>query len=151
MTNEYFFWTPDLPELFIKQCHMVRDWFMLPQNKHMQFVCRWPNYSYTHRTTYEHLIKPLIYPDYNQETFQTSKPTNSFYNEMDYWFYTNFCETVQYQRWQAGLTHLVNTIDNKYFNKEMGKAVGFVGFLSPFYYLGEADFESSGINNFFKF
>jgi hypothetical protein len=151
MTNEYFFWTPDLPELFIKQCHMVRDWFMLPQNKHMQFVCRWPNYSYTHRTTYEHLIKPLIYPDYNQETFQTSKPTNSFYNEMDYWFYTNFRETVQYQRWQAGLTHLVNTIDNKYFNKEMGKAVGFVGFLSPFYYLGEADFESSGINNFFKF
>jgi hypothetical protein len=151
MTNEYFFWTPDLPELFIKQCHMVRDWFMLPQNKHMQFVCRWPNYSYTHRTTYEHLIKPLIYPGYDQETFQTSKPTNSFYNEMDYWFYTNFQETVQYQRWQAGLAHLVNTIDSKYFNKEMNKAVGFVGFLSPFYYLGEADFESSGINNFFKF
>jgi hypothetical protein len=117
----------------------------------MQYVCRWPNYSYTHRTTYEHLIKPLIYPDYNQETFQTSKPTNSFYNEMDYWFYTNFRDTVQYQRWQAGLEHLVNTIDNKFFNKEMGRPVGFVGFLSPFYYLGEADFESSGINNHLRF
>lgn len=151
MTNEYFYWTPDLPELFVKQCHMVRNWFMLPQNKHMQYVCRWPNYSYTHRTTYEHLIKPLIYPDYNQETFQTSKPTNSFYNEMDYWFYTNFRETIQYQRWQAGLEHLVSTIDGKYFNREMGRPVGFVGFLSPFYYLGEADFESSGINNYFKF
>jgi hypothetical protein len=117
----------------------------------MQFVCRWPNYSYTHRTTYEHLIKPLIYPDYNQETFQTSKPTNSFYNEMDYWFYTNFRDTIQYQRWQAGLAHLVKTIDNKYFNKEMGQAVGFVGFLSPFYYLGAADFVSSGINDHFRF
>ena len=151
MTNEYFFWSPDLPELFIKQCHMVKNWFMLPHNKHMQYVCRWPNYSYTHRTTYEHLIKPLIYPDYNQETFQTSKPTNSFYNEMDYWFYTNFRDTVQYQRWQAGLDHLVKIIDNKYFNKEMGRSVGFVGFLSPFYYLGEADFESSGINNYYRF
>jgi hypothetical protein len=151
MTNEYFFWSPDLPELFIKQCHIVRNWFMLPHNKHMQYVCRWPNYSYTHRTTYEHLIKPLIYPDYNQETFQTSKPTNSFYNEMDYWFYTNFRDTVQYQRWQAGLEHLVKTIDTKYFNKEMGRSVGFVGFLSPFYYLGEADFESSGINDFYRF
>lgn len=151
MTNEYFFWTPDLPELFVKQCHMVRDWFMLPQNKHMQYVCRWPNYSFSHRTTYEHLIKPLIYPDYNQETFQTSKPTNSFYNEMDYWFYTNFRDTAQYQRWQAGLAYLVKTIDAKYFNREMEQPVGFVGFLSPFYYLGPADFESSGINNFFKF
>lgn len=151
LTNEYFYWSPDLPELFIKQCHMVRNWFMLEQNKHMQYVCRWPNYSYTHRTTYEHLIKPLIYPDYNQETFQTSKPTNSFYNEMDYWFYTNFRDTVQYQRWQAGLEHLVNTIDNKFFNKEMGKPVGFVGFLSPFYYLGEADYQSTGTNDFFRF
>jgi len=151
MTNEYFFWTPDLPELFVKQCHLVKNWFMLPQNKHMQFVCRWPNYSYTHRTTYEHLIKPLIYPDYNQETFQTSKPTNSFYNEMDYWFYANFKETIQYSRWTAGLQHLVSTIDPKYFNYEMKQAVGFVGFLSPFYYIGEADFESSNINNFFKF
>ena len=151
LTNEYFYWSPDLPELFIKQCHMVRNWFMLEQNKHMQYVCRWPNYSYTHRTTYEHLIKPLIYPDYAQETFQTSKPTNSFYNEMDYWFYTNFRDTVQYQRWQAGLEHLVKTIDNKFFNKEMGKPVGFVGFLSPFYYLGEADYQSTGANDFFRF
>lgn len=151
LTNEYFYWSPDLPELFVKQCHIVRNWFMLEQNKHMQYVCRWPNYSYTHRTTYEHLIKPLIYPTYDQETFQTSKPTNSFYNEMDYWFYTNFKETIQYQRWQAGLSHLVKTIDNKYFNKEMGQPVGFVGFLSPFYYLGDADFVSSGSNDHYRF
>lgn len=151
LTNEYFYWSPDLPELFVKQCHIVKKWFMLEQNKHMQYVCRWPNYSYTHRTTYEHLIKPLIYPDYNQETFQTSKPTNSFYNEMDYWFYTNFKETIQYQKWQAGLEHLVNTIDNKFFNKEMGKPVGFVGFLSPFFCLGDATYQSTGINDHFKF
>lgn len=151
MTNEYFYWTPDLPEMFIKQCHMVKNWFMLEHNKHMQYVCRWPNYSYTHRTTYEHLIKPLIYPQYNQETFQTSKPTNSFYNEMDHWFYTNFKETTQYAKWQAGLAHLVKTIDGKYFNREMGQPVGFVGFLSPFYYLGDADFVSTGVNDHFKF
>jgi len=150
-TNEYFFWSADLPELFLKQCHMVKDWFAIPQNKHMQYVCRWPNYSYTHRTTYEHLIKPLIYPDYNPETFQTSKPTNSFYNEMDYWFYTNFKDTAPYNVWKAGLEYLTTNIDLKFFNKEMGKPVGFVGFLSPFYYLGEADFQSTGINDFFQF
>jgi hypothetical protein len=151
LTNEYFYWSPDLPELFLKQCHMVKNWFSLSQNKYMQYVCRWPNYSYTHRTTYEHLIKPLIYPDYDPATFQTSKPTNSFYNEMDHWFYTNFQNTQSYRVWQAGLEWLTHNIDVKFFNKEMGRPVGFVGFLSPFYYLGEADYESTGINDYFQF
>jgi hypothetical protein len=26
-----------------------------------------------------------------------------------------------------------------------------VGFLSPFYYLGDADYQSTGINDFFQF
>jgi hypothetical protein len=151
VTTEYFFWSPELPELIIKQCHVIKDWFSLPQNKIFQYVCRWPNHSFVHKNAFESIARPLIYPDYDPTTFQTSKPTNSFYNEMDHWFYTNFKHTRQYTVWQAGLEHLVNTIDSKYFNYELGKPVGFVGFLSPFYYLGEADFIDSGINSFNRF
>ena len=151
ITNEYFFWSPDLPEIVHKQAHIIKNWFMMPQNKGLQYLVRWPNYSIAHRTTYEQVIKPLIYPDYDPTTFQVSKPTNSFYNEMDHWFYTNFRETEVYQTWQAGLNVLVDKIDPKFFNNEMGRPVGFVGFLSPFYYLGPADFESSGNNEHFKF
>ena len=123
----------------------------MPQNKGLQYLVRWPNYSIAHRTTYEQVIKPLIYPDYDPTTFQVSKPTNSFYNEMDHWFYTNFTDTEVYKVWQAGLNLLVDKIDPKFFNNEMGRPVGFVGFLSPFYYLGPADFESTGSNDHFKF
>jgi len=151
ITNEYFYWTPDLPELLCKQAHTIRKWFDLPTNKYLQHLARWPNYSFAQRTTFEHIIKPLLYPDYDPATFQTSKPTNSFYNEMDHWFYTNFQETRAYQVWQAGLKHLVDNIDTKYFNKEMGRPVGFVSFISPFYYLGDAVYESTGINDHFKF
>lgn len=146
LTNEYFFWTPDLPAIVHKQARMVINWFNMPANQHLQYLCRWPNYSMTQRSAYEHLIKPLIYPDYDPTTFQTNKPSNSFYNEMDHWFYTNYQDTPQYQRWKAGLQLLVDTIDPKFFNYELGKPVGFVGFLSPFYYLGEANFVDSGIN-----
>jgi len=146
MNIEYFFWSAELPELVHKQAWVITSWFNLPSNKHAQYLCRWPNYSYTQRTAYEHLIKPLIYPDYDPTTFQTNKPSNSFYNEMDHWFYTNFQNTKQYQRWTAGLQLLIDKIDPKFFNYEMSKPVGFVGFLSPFYYLGEADFVDSGIN-----
>lgn len=151
ITNEYFYWTPDLPELLCKQAHTIRRWFDLPTNKYLQHLARWPNYSFAQRTTFEHIIKPLLYPDYDPATFQTSKPTNSFYNEMDHWFYTNFQETRAYQVWQAGLKHLVDNIDTKYFNKEMGRPVGFVSFISPFYYLGDAVYESTGINDHFRF
>lgn len=151
ITNEYFYWSPDLPELLCKQAHVIKNWFDLPQNKYLQHLARWPNYSFAQRTTFEHIIKPLIYPDYDPATFQTSKPTNSFYNEMDHWFYTNFKETRAYQVWQAGLKYLVDNIDEKYFNKEMGRPVGFVGFISPFYYLGDASYVSTGINDHHRF
>jgi hypothetical protein len=151
ITNEYFYWTPDLPELLCKQAHTIRQWFDLPTNKYLQHLARWPNYSFAQRTTFEHIIKPLLYPDYDPATFQTSKPTNSFYNEMDHWFYTNFQDTHVYHVWQAGLKHIVDSIDPKYFNNEMGRPVGFVSFISPFYYLGDAVYENTGINDHFKF
>jgi hypothetical protein len=151
VTNEYFYWTPDMPELLCKQAHIIRKWFDLPSNKYLQHLARWPNYSFAQRTTFEHIVKPLLYPDYDPATFQTSKPTNSFYNEMDHWFYTNFQETRAYQVWRAGLDHLVKNIDPKYFNNEMGRPVGFVSFISPFYYLGNAAYVDAGINSHFKF
>ena len=151
VTNEYFYWTPDLPELLCKQAHTIRKWFDLPSNIYLQHLARWPNYSFAQRTTFEHIIKPLLYPDYDPATFQTSKPTNSFYNEMDQWFYTNFQNTHAWNVWQAGLKHLVDNIDKKYFNYELGRPVGFVGFISPFYYLGDAVYQSTGINDHFKF
>jgi len=151
ITNEYFFWSPDMPELVCKQAHTIKNWFNLESNKYLQHLVRWPNYSFSQRTTFEHIVKPLIYPDYDPTTFQTSKPTNSFYNEMDHWFYTNFQDTHVYRTWQAGLQFLVDSIDAKYFNYEIGRPVGFVGFISPFYELGAAEFEDPGRNVHFKF
>ena len=146
VTNEYFFWSPDLPEIVVKQAHVVKHWFSLDSNKHLQYLIRWPNHSFSQRTAFEQMIKPLIYPDFDAATFQTAKPTNSFYNEMNHWFYTNFQDTHAYRVWQSGLGYLTQNIDAKFFNKEKGQPVGFVGFLSPFYYLGEADFVDSGKN-----
>lgn len=138
ITNEYFYWSPDLPEISVKQAHLVRNWFNNPVNSHAQFLARWPNHSVAQRTGYENLIKPLIYPDYDPMTFQVTKPSTNFYSEMDYWFYENFKHHKLYQSWQAGIRFVENNIDKKYFNQEFGKVVSFVGFLSPFYCIGNA-------------
>jgi len=151
ITNEYFYWTPDMPEIIHKQAHIIKNWFNSPHAKHLQYLVRWPNSSIAHRTAYEQMVKPLIYPQYDPATFQVNKPTNSFYNEMDHWFRVNFSETAVYKTQQAGQQLLIDQIDPKYFNNELGRPVGFVGFLSPFYCIGQADYVSTGINNFFKF
>lgn len=147
---EYFFWSADLPELLSKQAHIIKKWFSLPSNKYLQHLVRWPNHSFNQRTTFEHIVKPLIYEDYDPATFQVSKPTNNFYNEQDYWFYKNCQDTYTHRVWLAGLDHIVKNVDSKYFNHELGRAVGFVGFLSPFYYLGEADYEHNSIHTYQK-
>jgi hypothetical protein len=148
---EYFYWTPDLPEILAKQAHLIKNWFQLSHNKFLQYLVRWPNHSQSHRTTYEHLVKSVIYPDYDPATFQVSKPTSHFYTEMDYWFFKNMTETQAYKNWQAGLNYVKNNIDPKFFNTENDQPTGFVGFLSPFYYIGDADYQDTGINNFLKF
>jgi hypothetical protein len=140
ITTEYFYWTPDLPDMIRKQVHAIRKWFMMPQNKHLQFLVRWPNFSVGQRTTYESLAKPLIYPDYDPTTWQVSKTTTNFYAEMGFWFYKNFKEVPFYKVWKAGIEHMVDKIDPKYFTYENGQPVGFVGFMDQFYDLGPADF-----------
>lgn len=156
ITNEYFFWTPDLPEIVRKQAHIVQKWFNMPSNHHLQHLARWPNHSNIQRTAYEHLVKPLVYPDYDPTTFQVAKPFTNFYSEMDYWFYENFKGHALYNSWKAGIDFVERNIDQKFFNKEFGRAVGFVGFMTPFYRIGRCETSTPGhvsyaTNNFDRF
>ena len=136
ITSEYFFWTPDLPEIVVKQAHMITEWFDAPQNQHLKHLVSWPNTDPAKRTAYEHIAKSIIYPEYDLETWQTAKPTNSFYNEMDQWFYTNFKETQLYSAWEAGLQLLLDKINPKYLMYQLGIPVGLTSNTTPFYYIG---------------
>ena len=136
ITTELFYWTPDLPELVLKQAHMIRKWFEMPQNQHLKHLAYWPNSDPAKRTAYEHIAKSIIYPDYDLETWQTAKPTTSFYNEMDHWFHVNLEGTKIFDAWQAGLQFLLDKIDNKYFIYVVGQPAGLHQNTSAFYYIG---------------
>ena len=143
ITSELFYWSPDLPELLAKQAHMIRRWFDMPHNLNMRYLTEHSTLtSIEKRTTYEHLVKSIIYPDYDLSTWQTAKPRNSFYNEMDHWFYTNCRDTSLYSVWEAGLQYLVDKVESKFMNINDNIPVGFRSFVSPYYYLGP----STGIN-----
>jgi len=139
ITSELFYWTPDMPEICGKQAHIIRRWFDMPQNQHLKHIIHHANINADQRTTYENLIKTIIYPDYDPKTWQTAKPTNSFYNEMDHWFYTNLKDTRLYAAWQSGLQFLVDKIDKKYFVYKLGNPTGLKQYRSTMYFIGKEE------------
>ena len=146
ITNEFFYWSPDAMPLMAKQAHSIMKWFSMPHARQLQHVLHWPNYHYAARTLYEQLVKSVIYPDYDSNTFQTVKPTNNIYNEMDHWFHANFKGTQIYQTWEAGIQFLIDNLDDQYIVKLDGKSVDVSGHhFSPFYYLGESTIPDVGV------
>ena len=137
ITNEYFFWSPDSTEMIAKQAHMIRHWFTLPQNNKLQSALHWPNSSFATRSLYEQLVRNIIYDQYDSSTFQTLKPTNNIYNEMDHWFHANMKGTKMYATWQAGIDYLINNLDSKYIMDLQGRPANIMTYTSPLYYFGE--------------
>jgi hypothetical protein len=80
-----------------------------------------------------------VYPDYDLQTFQTFKPTNNIYNEMDYWFHHNYRGTKQYRIWEAGIDYVLNNIDKDYIKYMHGQARDIAMYESPLYYFGDSN------------
>lgn len=96
--NEFFYWSPELPEIVIKQCHIIKKYFSVPNNidsigKIHKFN-RWGHeFSTSHVTingkkVFNEQIKPLIYPYWSSDTYSNEKsPTGLMFTLRDNWFY----------------------------------------------------------------
>jgi hypothetical protein len=138
ITSELFYWTPDMPEIVAKQAHMIKNWFDMPQHQQFRHLVDGPKTSTAQRTTYEWIVKSIIYPDYDLSTWQTSKPTNVFFNEMDTWFHVNLADTKFYSTWESGIGYLIDKIDLKFFHYDLGDVNGLEQSTSTFYYIGDS-------------
>ena len=143
--SEYFYWTPDMPEIVAKQAHMCKQWFSMPGHYQFQRTLHWPNFDFSARNLYEQLVKAIVYPDYDCGTFQVAKPSNNIYNEMDHWFHVNFKNTKAYTAWEAGIKYLLTNLDENYIRPFNGKPANIKEFMSPFYYIGENTIPEMGV------
>jgi hypothetical protein len=112
---ELFFWSPELPQLVIKQAHIVKKWFELPHNQRLSYMLdsRW-QVSPANRTTYEATIKGVIYPDYDLTTFQTNKPVTAMFQEWDNWMH-DYKDSAGYKTFMRGIEHIYNKVDKDFF------------------------------------
>jgi predicted phosphohydrolase len=125
----FFYHTPDLPQLMIKQAHVTARFLMRPENHEIYKVMPY-NWEYAkfrdepsknlrcngvNGGVYERGIVPAIYPSIKKWSYQAQKPDKMFLGNHDYWFYEHHQSTHIYQMMVSDLNHIINHFPKDYF------------------------------------
>lgn len=133
---EWFYWTPDLPELVIKQCHIVKNFW----SAHINQLQTFPNnklnkdLGWVLDSELAH-VQRLIYPYCGAGNFYTRRPLNllSGSDGRDHWIYNS---NTDYAKKLADIVSSLNqTIGVEYRNNPMNIERGLVVPLSQDYIL----------------
>lgn len=98
--TEFFYWTPNMPEIVIKQAQLIKQRCEIDSwTKKMisEIFIR-------HISEYRPLLHPIIYPSDVTVEFQTEKPSTKIKRDMDRWFWdtapeyakNNYLDVVKY-------------------------------------------------------
>lgn len=112
VTTEFFYWTPDMPEIVVKQAQEIKKYY--ESNPLIKWMAK---ESLTkHITEYRDVLHPVIYPEYTCEKFQTEKPTTHIIRPMDNWFWNtadekikmNYLEVIKYLGENTNSKYMIN-------------------------------------------
>lgn len=127
--NVLFYFTPELPEMQVKQAHVLAKWIHMPENsfaKEKMLDLRLPivslEQSRTRHSFYERAIIPCIYPQTHRQVFQGHKPTRMFLGEHDDWFYKMHNNTRTFDLIVSDFRNFIKEVDPIYLN---GPRTGF--------------------------
>jgi hypothetical protein len=130
--DEYFYWSPNLPQLVIKQAHLIYN-FLKSQNK-INFLTHIKNKAGFHAADYYKMINPIIYPKWDINTWQIKKSTSGVLDEFGKWFFDSAPEESKKQ-WKNGITEMERLITKRHFNEETVWK-GLLGSYSKLYKIG---------------
>ena len=120
---EYFYWSPDFPEIVREQCHLVLD--HLNANPSLRelvhsYSLKEKKFGISKNTDLHEarrtMIKSLVYPNWDLSTFQVKKPTDFYINCENYnWFFSNPESKEYLQPWQTAMKSQYARIDRSWF------------------------------------
>ncbi len=90
--TEFFYWTPDMPEIVIKQAQEIKKHCEIDSYK--KFL--WANSLKIHIEKFRNIMHPIIYPELNFHDFQTQKPKDlNLKTSYNTWFWETANQTIQ--------------------------------------------------------
>lgn len=116
-TTEFFYWTPSMPEIVVKQSQEIKK--NCETNSWAKFMAS--QILKKHISEYRPVIHPVIYPSDVTVEFQTDKPTTKIIRAMDKWFWetastkiqNNYLNTIKYLGSITNPKHMIGeSIDN---------------------------------------
>jgi hypothetical protein len=113
-TDEYFYWTPNMPELCIKQSHVVVNWLKSLNLVHLiKPLVKLPQF---HDEAYYRQVNMAIYPEWDHNIWQVKKPTSPIWNEQSKWFIESNLEARF--KWEDSLYELERLCGKRWFNND---------------------------------
>lgn len=89
--TEFFYWTPDMPEIVVKQAQMIKLACEIDETKKQL----WKRSLTTPIGKYRKVMHPIIYPNREEPKFQASKPELKLFRPMDDWFWKTANNKIQ--------------------------------------------------------
>lgn len=126
--DEYFYWTPNMPEIVIKQSHDIVK--ILKATNRINLIPHLNNVAQGHVGDYFPEINKIIYPDWNPNTWQIKKPTSDVVDQVGKWFFDGKYQAEK--KWMASVQELGRLCGDEWFN-DNNVMNGFLGHLSPLY------------------
>lgn len=126
--TEFFYWSPDMPEISIKQAQEVKHYCEL-DHRIRTAVCN----TKTHIGELRSILHPIIYPSMPAVPFQVGKGHLGSVRKKDDWFWSN-ATALQKYNFQGAIDYLQNSISSSNFkNGDIGN--GLTGHRSKLYKL----------------
>lgn len=111
--TEFFYWTPDMPEIVVKQAQEIK------KNCEVNSLARLMASEILdrHISEYRPIIHPVIYPNDVTIEFQTEKPSSRIIRPMDRWFWLTASEQIK-QNYLGAIDYMKKQVDPKYLIKQ---------------------------------
>jgi hypothetical protein len=130
--DEYFYWSPNLPQLVVKQAHLIYNY--LKQINQLNTLTHLGTKASFHVSDYYQMIHPIIYPSWNTQTWQIKKPTSSVRDEVGKWFF-DLAPAETQKKWTEGIQEMERQVGQRWFNNQTVHD-GLIGSYSKFYAVG---------------
>lgn len=134
-TVELFYWSKDCTEIVHTQCRTVYHY--LSSNPQMQDFIIWGGKpTVDQKMIWDAWIRGIVYPDY-KNWFQAKKEYDTIYCQTDYWLFRAAKGSRYLQSWQSMVDNFLSSIDKKFIQFDGDRPLGFHGFTSDFFYIGD--------------
>lgn len=139
---EFFYWTPDMPEIVREQAHLLLEHLARhPRDRELFYPMNLHTNEMYSPTPAEHemrreIVKKVVYPSWDPGIFQSGKPTDHLYSpEIHSWFY-NMPEARKYmESWQSSVNSQYSLITDNFLKTDTAGVVrDFMKFLPTRFY-----------------